>query len=146
MSLLLIPLAIAAGFLIPVQFGVNSQLRTYSGGPITAAAISFLTGALILLVAVPISRERVSFQRLGQAPWWAWGGGLLGAFYVVASIVLAPRLGAGATIALIVAGQMLAALVLDQFGLLRLPVHHAGPARILGAVLMIAGVTLIQKF
>ena len=67
MSLLLIPIAIAAGFLIPVQFGVNSQLRNYSGGPVTAAAISFLVGTLILLVAVPVSRERLSLQRLGHA-------------------------------------------------------------------------------
>ena len=146
MTWLLVPFAIAAGFVIPVQFGVNSQLRLYSGGPITAATISFLVGTIVLLGAVAISREHVSAQRLGNAPWWAWCGGLLGAFYVVGSIVLAPRLGAGTTIALVVAGQMAAALVLDQFGLLRLPVHHIGPGRIAGAVLVVAGVALVQNF
>jgi transporter family-2 protein len=88
----------------------------------------------------------VTFGRLGSAPWWAWGGGLLGAFYLVASIVLAPRLGAGTTVALVVGGQMLAALVIDQFGLLRLPVHHASLPRVAGGVLVVAGVALIRLF
>jgi transporter family-2 protein len=146
MTWLLVPFAIAAGFMIPVQFSVNSQLRFYAGGPIVASAISFLVGTIVLVAAAAASREHVSTHRLGNAPWWAWGGGLLGAFYIVASIVVAPRLGAGTTIALVVAGQMLAALVLDQFGLLRLPVHHMGPARAVGAVLVVAGVALIQRF
>src|SRR3954469_8575429 len=107
MAWLLVPFAIAAGCLIPVQFGVNAQLRTYTGGPIAAAAISFLVGSAILLVALAVSREKVSTDRLGSAPWWVWGGGLLGAMYVFASIVVAPRLGAGTTISLVVAGQML---------------------------------------
>jgi transporter family-2 protein len=146
MTWLLVPFAIVAGFMIPVQFGVNTQLRTYAGGPVIAATISFLIGTIVLMAATAAGREHITFGRLGNAPWWAWGGGLLGAFYVVASIVLAPRLGAGTTISLIVAGQMASALILDQFGLLRLPVHHIGPARVAGAVLVVAGVTLIQKF
>ncbi len=56
------------------------------------------------------------------APWWVWVGGLLGAFYVAASIILTPRLGAANTVTLIIAGQVLASMVLDQFGLLSLPV------------------------
>jgi transporter family-2 protein len=146
MTWLLVPLALLAGFVLPVQFAVNAQLRTYAGGPFAAATISFLVGTVALVLATVASREHVTFGRLGDAPWWAWGGGFLGAFYLVASIVLAPRLGAGTTVALVVGGQMLAALVIDQFGLLRLPVHHAGPARIAGAALVVAGVTLIRVF
>jgi bacterial/archaeal transporter family-2 protein len=146
MTWLLVPLALAAGFVLPVQFAVNAQLRTYAGGPFAAATISFLVGTVALVAATLVSREHVTFGKLGDAPWWAWLGGVLGAFYLTASIVLAPRLGAGTTVALIVGGQMLAALVIDQFGLLRLPVHHAGPLRVLGAALVVAGVTLIRVF
>ena len=45
-----------------------------------------------------------------------WCGGLLGAFYVGATIVLSPRLGAATLFGVIVAGQMATAVVLDHFG------------------------------
>jgi hypothetical protein len=43
-------------------------------------------------------RERIpSSTQLGDAPWWAWIGGAFGAFYIVAAILLLPRLGATAS-------------------------------------------------
>jgi bacterial/archaeal transporter family-2 protein len=45
-----------------------------------------------------------------------------------------------------VTGQMVASIVIDHFGLLRLPVHEVSVPRLIGAVLIIAGVTLVQRF
>jgi transporter family-2 protein len=44
---------------------------------------------------------------------------------------------------LVVAGQMVAAVVLDHFGLLNLPQHTASPGRFLGVILMAAGASLV---
>jgi transporter family-2 protein len=77
--------------------------------------------------------------------WWQWSGGLLGAVYVVATIVLAPRLGAATLIAAVVAGQMIASVLLDQYGLVGFPVHPLSALRLLGAGLVIGGVVLIQR-
>ena len=79
------------------------------------------------------------------APWWQWTGGLIGAAYVLASIVLAPRLGAATLVAAVVAGQMLSSLILDQYGLVGFAVHPISPIRLAGAVLVIVGVILIQR-
>jgi transporter family-2 protein len=63
----------------------------------------------------------------------------------VATIVLAPRLGAATMIAAIVAGQMIASLVLDQYGLLGFPIHPISGVRVFGAALVIGGVILVQR-
>jgi bacterial/archaeal transporter family-2 protein len=80
-----------------------------------------------------------------NAPWWMWLGGLLGAFFVCASIVLPPRLEA-TTMGLFLAGQVIASIALDHFGLLGVTVQPASIPRLLGALLIIVGVTIVQRF
>ena len=81
---------------------------------------------------------------LRQLPWWGWLGGLCGATYVTAVFVLIPEIGAAPTIALTVAGQQLASVLVDRHGLLRLPRRPIPPARLLGVGTLLAGVALIQ--
>ncbi len=144
--ILFLLLALAAGVLLPVQAGLNAQLRAALGSPVAAALVSFLVGtaglasvALLLRTPLPLGRAWAI-----TSP-WQWSGGLIGAVYVLAAIVLAPRLGAATLIAAVVAGQMITSLVLDQYGLVGFPVHSLTPVRLLGAVLVIAGVILIQR-
>ena len=75
-----------------------------------------------------------------------WTGGLLGSFYVFASVILTPRLGAATTVALILTGQVLASIGIDHFGLLRVTSQEATPLRLLGAGLIVAGVLFVQRF
>ncbi len=70
---------------------------------------------------------------------------MLGAFYVAASIILTPRVGAANTVTFIIAGQVLASMILDQFGLLNLPVQPVSLGRIGGAALVIAGVFVVLR-
>jgi transporter family-2 protein len=145
--LLLLPAALVAGRAAPTQVAINSQLRQVVGGPVLAAAISFLVGTVVLFAATAI----ISFSvpDLGptiSAPWWMYLGGLLGAFYVCASIILTPRLGVATTIGLFLAGQVIASMVIDHFGLFGTPVQEASIPRILGALLIIVGVAVVQRF
>jgi bacterial/archaeal transporter family-2 protein len=143
----LLPVALAAGMVLPVQFAVNSHLRNFVGGPVGAAAASFVVGTVALAAAVlVVQRSLPEPGSVMSAPWWAWTGGLLGAFFVLASIILTPRLGAATTIGLILTGQVLASIVIDHFGLIRVPIHEATLPRILGAVLIVAGVIIVQRF
>ena len=145
--LLLLPLALVAGMAAPTQFAINSQLRQVVGGPVLAGAISFLVGTIILIVAAAIvSRSVPDLGSIMGAPWWMYLGGLLGAFYVCASIILTPRLGAATTIGLFLAGQVIASIAIDHFGLFGLPVQSASIPRLLGALLIIVGVSVVQRF
>ena len=139
-------LALFAGLLLPLQAGINSGLRVSLGHPLLATFASFLVGtvglALVLVGArVPLPQPTT----LANSTWWEWAGGLLGAVYILVSIVVAPRLGAATMIATIVAGQMLASLLLDHFGLVGYVPHAVNGWRLLGALLVVGGAILIQR-
>ena len=70
---------------------------------------------------------------------------LLGAMYVASPTVLGPRLGAAALLAFTLAGQMLAALIVDHYGIIGFPQSPLTPSRVLGAALLVAGVLLIMR-
>ncbi|HEY7682169.1 MAG TPA: DMT family transporter [Gemmatimonadales bacterium] len=142
----LILVALLVGLVLPVQAGVNAQLGITLGHPLTTAFVSFLVGtlalaALVLLARVPLPSLRIVLE----TPSWYWVGGLLGALYIAAAVVLAPRLGATTMIASVVAGQMLASLVLDHFGWVGFAEHHATPSRLAGVILVVAGVLLVRR-
>jgi transporter family-2 protein len=142
----LLLLALMIGALLPVQAGVNAQLRTAVGHPISAALISFLVGTLALAAVQVAVRAPISLtEAAARSSWWQWSGGVLGAIYIAAAVVLAPRLGAATLIATVVAGQMVASLVLDHYGLVGYALHPMNPWRVLGIILIIGGVVLIQR-
>ena len=144
--IVLVLLAFLLGVLLPVQAGINAQLRLTLGEPLSAALASFLVGTAGLAIGAVLARAPLPLGTAwAQSPWWHWVGGLIGAVYVAGAIVLAPRLGAATLIAAVVAGQMITSLVLDQFGWVGFPVHEVTPVRLLGAVLIIGGVVLVQR-
>lgn len=82
---------------------------------------------------------------IARVPWWAWSGGIFGAIFIALSIVTIPKLGGAAYIALLVTGQMLAALAFDQFGWLGIPERHIDLPRLIGVALLVGGVILIRR-
>jgi transporter family-2 protein len=139
--------AVAAGAMLPFQFGINAQLSHWVGCPIRAAFVSFLVGTIALLIlSAFVHRPLPSLARLGDVPWWVWIGGLLGAFYVAGSIVTAPKLGAVTLAAAIIFGQTLASVLVDQFGWVGFREHHASAGRLIGVLLVGGGVLLVRAF
>jgi transporter family-2 protein len=114
---------------------------------ILLALVSFAVGTLCLLAYVLATRVPMPpAGSVSGVPWWGWTGGALGAFFVFSSIVLAAQLGAAATMAWLLAGQFLAALVLDHYGLVSFAVREVSWPRILGVGLLIAGALLVNKY
>jgi transporter family-2 protein len=139
-------LAVVAGISFVLQASVNARLRTGLGSPNWAALASYAGGTIAMGLVVLATRDpMLSTAAIQKTPWWSWTGGLWGAVYVVIVIVLLPRLGTAAVIALFVLGQMIASLAFDNFGLFGVPKHPADAARIIGALLLVAGVVLIRR-
>jgi bacterial/archaeal transporter family-2 protein len=135
----------AAGAMLPIQFGINAQLARWVDSPLRATLISFAVGTLVLLVASALAdRDWPSAERIGGAPWWVWVGGFLGAFYVLGSVVTAPKLGAATLVAVILAGQAVASLLVDHFGWVGFEENPVTPGRLLGIGLVAAGVALVR--
>jgi bacterial/archaeal transporter family-2 protein len=140
-------LALAAGALIPVQAAANAALSKSIGGNVPFAALTlFIVAVMATVVGTLLTGQQVpSAAALRSAPWWGYIGGLIVAFYVFTITFLAPRLGVGTAIALIVTGQVMAALTIDHFGLLRSLTFPLTPPRILGAALMTLGAFLALR-
>ncbi|HSU33975.1 MAG TPA: DMT family transporter [Bryobacteraceae bacterium] len=139
--------AFVAGGLITCQVGSNSQLKKSLGQPLPALFVNYALG--MAAVFLYIFFRQVPFpstEKAFQTPWWGWLGGIFGAVYGLAAIVLASQLGAAKLSALVVTGQLICSVVLDHFGLLSFDVHPAGWARIAGCGLMVVGLILIAKF
>ena len=147
MTWLYLLLALAAGAMLPFQFGINAQLAQWLGSPIRAAFVSFLVGTIALFViSLFVRRALPSTARVGDVPWWVWIGGLLGAFYVAGSIVSAPKLGAATLTAAVVAGQSLASIFVDRFGWVGFEEQPLSAGRATGMLLVVGGVALVRFF
>ncbi len=144
---ILILLAIVAGAMAPLQAATNNRLAIVVDSPVLSALVSFVIGTLTLLIYIVASGTPLSnLGLMKEAPPVAWIGGVLGAIFVTATVLLLPRLGVAMTFSLVIAGQMLITLVIDHLGLLGVPVKEINLARIGGVLLIIAGTILIRKF
>ncbi|TVS00322.1 MAG: DMT family transporter [Phycisphaerales bacterium] len=144
--LLALLMAVAVGMLLPIQPALNAQVRAHTGSPWLGGFVNFMVGfATVTLVALVVGVDFRGLAKLTEAPWWALLGGVIGATFVVSSIVLVPRLGVVLLIGAIVFGQMLSSTVIDHYGLLGLEKRPADPRRIIGILLLLVGVVLIQS-
>ncbi len=145
--ILLLFVALLAGAMMPTQAATNNKMAVVTGSPILAAFLSFLVGTVALLVCVVVAgTPMTSLTAVKDAPPIAWAGGLFGAFFVTAAVLLVPRMGVAMTFSALIAGQMIVTLIIDHYGLLGVPVKEVSLARIAGILLIATGVILIRKF
>ncbi len=141
-------LALLCGVLLTTQVGSNTLLGKSLHNPYIPAAANMVAGLIFTsLLLLIVHKPVVSVAQLRAAPWWTWlAGGFLGTAYLTGNILLAPKLGAGALVALVVTGQLLFAVAADNYGWLGFQTHGATLWRGLGCLLLMGGATLIAKF
>ncbi|MGG2021141.1 DMT family transporter [Pseudomonas sp. S8] len=141
----LLLLAAFAGAVVPFQSAINSNLARSLGHPLWATLASLLVSVLVLLpVILALRLPLPSLGFISKAPLWMWAGGAFGVCFVALAVMLLPKLGASGFVALALAGQVIASMVLDHFGLFGLVEKQLTASRVLGALLLIGGVVLIQ--
>ena len=139
--------ALVTGALVPLQLVFNGQLGGVTRNAFTASLIVFVTGAAVVAVLVAVLRPALpTVADLVAAPRTIWLGGIIATGYIIAIVVLTPRLGVGLTTGLILVGQIVTALALDHFGAFGTPQHTLGLGRAIGLALMIAGIVTIKSF
>lgn len=142
---LAVVLTAVAGCFVGLQAPINARLGRQIGGA-QAATVSFLVGTAALILYTSLSKGGLgNIGKAGGAPWWAFVGGLLGAFYVAVALLAVRTLGASGLTALVVAGQLAIAVAIDRFGLLGIAKQHIGASRAVGLVLLLAGVVLVVR-
>ncbi len=141
-------LGILAGAFVATQASINAELARGLGLPVAAAAASFLSGAVILaLVTAAVTQVSGTSISWRVPPLWLFiVGGALGAAFVTSNILLVPRVGAAATMAFIVAGQLMAGMLLDRIGFMGMAVREISLGRISGAIMLLVGALLIRFY
>ena len=143
----IIPLIILGGALQSAGAAMNGQLKNALVNPYLASAVSFalitffFTG-LFFLMPHPLPTS----ANLAGMPWWAPIGGLVGALQVYMGLTQVNKVGAGLFMGVTVTSALIASLVIDHYGLLRMDAHPVSWPRSLGAALLVGGVFLIAKF
>lgn len=137
-----LPVVIAAGVAASLQAPVNAALARVSEHSLLAAAVSFGVGFAALSLVALLSGGIEAAPRLGNAAWWMFLGGALGAFYVWGALWGVPVLGVVTMVSALILGQMVGAMAVDWIGAFGLPVRAPSPARVAGAVLVMAGLVL----
>ncbi len=135
-------LAVAAGIAVAFQGATNQGLQKVAGiGPaLVVNTIVVLIGATGLWLA---TGAQTTFFPAG-ASWTLYLGGIFGFIVIAAAVLVFPRLGAAYAIALMVAGQCLAALLIDHYGLMGMAKSPATLPRVLGVALVAAGVAVLR--
>jgi transporter family-2 protein len=134
---------LALGAVVALQPPVNSELgrRTSDlGAAFISVAVTFLLVGAIFVIFGDLS----SLSRVRDVPLIYLTGGLYGALFVGVSLVTVRSLGAGLTIALLIAAQLVVAALLDHFGVLGLEQIELSPLRVVGMAALLAGVVLMS--
>ena len=144
--LLLVPLLVGMG--VVVQSGANTQLRHVLANPFLAGLISFSVGTLTLIVinlALKTDLSVLSGDAVQRTQWWMWLGGVMGAFFIMSVIFVAPEIGPTKLFGLLIASQLVFSAVVDHFGWLGFDVQPITVKRTIGIALLIAGAFLVQS-
>jgi transporter family-2 protein len=139
-------LPVLAGIAITVQSGINAQLRTAVNNPLLAAFISFLGGTITLGLLLVFSKNTIpALSSFSAINWYKFTGGLLGVFVVTTALLSVQQIGASNMFVLIIAGQLITAVLMDNFGVLGLQQNNITIQKIIGILLVVAGAYLVNK-
>ncbi len=146
MKILYLSLPFVVGVALTAQAVINGQLRTAINSPVMATLISFLVGTVFLIGIMLIINQKIpTLSELTAIAWYKYTGGIMGAFIVLAIILSIQTINPSTLFALIVTGQLLTALLLEHFALLGVRPSPINWTKIMGVILLVAGVFLINQ-
>ncbi|KAF9110754.1 hypothetical protein BGX27_005929 [Mortierella sp. AM989] len=142
-------LCLVGGIATASQGAVNSKLGQYTGQGLSSTivfCIGAVTSCIYFLIEVKGRPPTDLVLTMAKAPWWAWTGGVIGAVFVIITILTIPKLGAGTTTAIIVCAQLVFSCIIDNFGIFGIPFRQYTLWRGLATIGLIGCVGVIAKF
>lgn len=137
-------IALVAGALVPFQAASNAELGRALGHPLWATVVSLFVSVLIAIPVILAMRVPMPIlNQLGQLPIWAWFGGIAGVIYITSALILVPRLVATPFIVCVIAVQILISLILDQYGLMNLPIKEINAGHLVGVAFVLLGMIMV---
>ena len=139
-------LALVAGLAGSIQVAVMGRFGERIGS-FEALAANLIFSAIVATIVLLVLRQSLAgFGAALHSPWWYWvGGGGMGVVVVLTITVVTPRIGAAATIGLLIAGQLAMGVVIDRYGLFGVEKVALHWPRILGVLLLAVGALLALR-
>ena len=143
--MLFLIITLAMGLLMPFQTAANSRLRGVVGPAYVSTLVSFSVSTLALLLVSLLAGIPIlpTSQMLAEAPWWSWFVGIVAVVTITIAIHLFKEIGQLQALIIPMFSQLIFSLSIDHFGWFGAKVIPLGTTRIIGALLLIIGVTLV---
>lgn len=138
-------MAFTIGLTIAIQAPINASLAKSIGNSfIMAATVSFVVGSICLILVASINGDLNlnSIKNLSNQSWWKFLGGILGAFFVFGTTLVAPKIGLINMFIIVLIGQLIMGLILDNIGAFGLEIKHISWQKILGLSIIIIGLII----
>lgn len=143
-TLLLFLVMFCGGIAVALQPSINGRLAQRIG-TMESSTVSFAVGTLALFAIVLVGGRLGHLRGIAGSPWWELTGGLLGALFVTLTIVIVPRIGTASAMAAAIAGQLIAGLLLDQYGAFGFRAIALDGKRAFGVALLMVGAGLVFR-
>ena len=143
-TLLLFLVMFCGGIAVALQPSINGRLAQRIG-TLESSGISFAVGTLALFAIVLVGGRLGNLRGIADASWWELTGGFLGALFVTLTIMIVPRIGTASAMAAAIAGQLIAGLLLDQFGIFGFRTIALDGKRAFGVALLMIGAGLVFR-
>lgn len=138
-TLLYILLAVFMGAIFSVYLPMNSSVSRYFGSPITANVTFFLVALLTAMLIFALFGDFRTVLKLKSIPPYLFLTGVISAFMILGTTFLIPKLGARKLFILLIAGQVITAMIVSHFGVLESPEDPITLQKLVGAALLILG-------
>jgi len=140
-------LTLLVGFCFPVMAASNGMLGKALGSPFIATLAVFQLGSALLLVIILFTKSGFpGMAQIAGINWTVWLGACIVILNLLTFTIVPGRIGIANMVVLFTAGQLLAAVIAEHFGLLHFPVHRINWQRVAGIFFLVAGVVLVKKF
>jgi bacterial/archaeal transporter family-2 protein len=136
-----VSLPLVSGMLVGWQQAVNGRVKRVAQSSLTATALNFFVGTVVLVLVLTVSLFFDSFPEVWPTAWWLYAGGALGAVFIAVQVITVNKIGVLALGVSLITGQILGSLALDVF----FPVAQQpfGWWTVVGATLVLLGSALV---
>ena len=138
-------LGLSLGAIVAIYFPmIAKSAQVLGSGPLANVPFFGIAFAASVVIAFASGARLADFGKFTQIPPVLLSAGVMSAGLIIGSSFLIPKIGLGAFIVLLVAGQILAGLIFGQLGIFGIEPQQLTLAKVAGGVMVIAGVYLVS--